>query len=114
LILLIVLSILCSSKQPFNWSPSVKNTQKLVLCLGLATLLSAPLAGCGSTWNGVKNDWHDMTGSSESSSDNTAAAEAAPAPAVQPAPAAAAAPAAEQPAATVHSETTTTTTTYNR
>ena len=87
----------------------LKTIQKLVLCLGLATILSAPLAGCSDTWNGMKNDWHDMTGSNESSSDNSTAA-AAPAPAAQPAPAAAP---AEQQDTTLKSETTTTTT-YNR
>lgn len=90
----------------------MKTIQKLVLCLGLATLISAPLAGCSSTWNGVKNDWHDMTGSSSDSSSDNSAASAAPAaqPAPAAAPAEAAAPAQDT---TLHSETTTTTT-YNR
>jgi hypothetical protein len=82
----------------------VKNLKKLVICVGLATILSAPLAGCGGTWNGMKEDWHGMTGSNESESSTTTAS-------AQPA----AAPAQTAPAqdTTMHSETTTTTT-FNR
>ncbi len=52
----------------------MKTTQKLILCLGLLTLLSAPLAGCSSTWGGMKQDWHNMTGSDDETSSAPATA----------------------------------------
>jgi hypothetical protein len=82
----------------------VKTTQKLVICLGLLTLLSAPLAGCSGTWSGMKQDWHGMTGSDDSASSTTTTTTA-----TTTAPAAAA-PAAAAPATTTTQETTT----YNR
>jgi hypothetical protein len=90
----------------------VKNTHKFVLCLGLLTLLSAPLAGCSSTWGGMKQDWHSMTGSDDSASAPAAATTTTTTTATTTAPAAAAPAAAPAPGDTViRSESTTT---YNR
>lgn len=93
----------------------MKTIQKLVLCFGLLTVLSAPLAGCSGTWHGVKEDWHDVTGSNDSPSDTTPTTATADASAAstsaQVEPAAQAA--APQDTTTLRSETTTTTT-YNR
>ncbi len=59
--------------------------KKIVMCFGLFAVLSMPLAGCSGTWQGVKNDWHDVTGSNDdgapASSETAASQEAAPAPA---------------------------------
>ena len=92
----------------------MKTIQKLVLCFGLLTILSAPLAGCSGTWHGVKEDWHDVTSSNDSPSDAAPATATADASAAttsaQVEPAAQAAP---QDTTTLRSETTTTTT-YNR
>ncbi len=88
----------------------MKHTHKLVLCLGLLTLLSAPLAGCSSTWGGMKQDWHNMTGSDDSSA--APAATTTTTTTATTAPAAAAPAAAPAPGDTViRSESTTT---YNR
>ncbi|TAL37805.1 MAG: hypothetical protein EPN97_04565 [Alphaproteobacteria bacterium] len=90
----------------------MKTIQKLVLCLGLLTVLSAPLAGCSGTWHGMKEDWHDVTSSNDSPSDTAPATATADASTAQ-----ASASAQVEPAAradtTLRSETTTTTT-YNR
>jgi len=36
--------------------------KKFILAVSLVTVLAAPLAGCSRTWDGVKDDWHNMTG----------------------------------------------------
>lgn len=36
--------------------------KKFILAFSLVTILAAPLAGCSRTWDGVKDDWHNMTG----------------------------------------------------
>lgn len=36
--------------------------KKFILAVSLVTVLVAPLAGCSRTWDGVKDDWHNMTG----------------------------------------------------
>ena len=84
----------------------MKTLKNIVICVGLATILSAPLAGCSGTWNGMKEDWHGVTGSSDSDTSTSTAS-------AQPAPAAAPAQAAPAQDTTMHSETTTTTT-FNR
>lgn len=67
--------------------------KKLVMCFGLCATLAMPLAGCSGTWQGIKNDWHDVTGSND---DGAAAVQSADSNTAQPA-AAQAQPAAEQP-----------------
>ena len=84
----------------------MKTTQKLVLCLGLLTILSAPLAGCSGTWHGMKEDWHGVTGSNDSPSDTSTADASSQQPA-QPTQSAQAQPQDT----TMHTDTTTT---YNR
>jgi hypothetical protein len=109
-----ILSILCLVKHSnLNRElQSVKTIQKLVLCFGLLTVLSAPLAGCSGTWHGMKEDWHDVTSSNDSPSDTptTTTADASAVPATPPAQVE---PAASADTTTLRSETTTTTT-YNR
>ena len=39
--------------------------KKIVMCFGLFAVLSMPLAGCSGTWQGIKNDWHDVSGSND-------------------------------------------------
>lgn len=41
------------------------NFKKLAMCLSLVAVLGLPLAACSSTWQGMKNDWNDMTSSNE-------------------------------------------------
>jgi hypothetical protein len=63
----------------------VKTIQHKIIRLGLLAMLAAPLAGCSGTWQGVKNDWHDMTGSNDSAEPAaTQSAAAQPSPAAQP------------------------------
>ena len=45
--------------------------KKLVMCFGLFAVLSMPLAGCSSTWQGIKNDWHDVTSSNDDGDSST-------------------------------------------
>lgn len=73
----------------------MKTTQKLALCLALA-LLAAPLSGCGDTWDGMKQDWHDVTSSNDDADEQ---------------PAVSTAQATEQQPAVVSTTTTTTTAT---
>ncbi len=42
------------------------NLKKFVMCLGLLAVCALPLSACSGTWDGMKEDWHDMTGSNES------------------------------------------------
>jgi hypothetical protein len=50
----------------------VKTIQKLALCLALTLVLSAPLTGCGDTWQGVKQDWNDVTSSNDDAAEQPA------------------------------------------
>ncbi len=42
------------------------NFKKFVMCLGLIAVSALPLSACSGTWDGMKEDWHDMTGSNDS------------------------------------------------
>jgi hypothetical protein len=59
----------------------VINLKKFVMCLGLLAVCALPLSACSGTWDGMKEDWHDMTGSNDQSgqNDRTAGQTAAPA-----------------------------------
>lgn len=39
------------------------NLKKMVMCLGLVAVLGLP--ACSGTWQGIKNDWHDVTSSND-------------------------------------------------
>jgi predicted small secreted protein len=39
----------------------VNTFKKFILATSLIATLAAPLAGCSRTWDGVKDDWHNMT-----------------------------------------------------
>jgi predicted small secreted protein len=54
----------------------VNTFKKFILAVSLVATLAAPLAGCSRTWDGVKEDWHNVT-----SGDGDERTEAAPAPA---------------------------------
>ncbi len=57
------------------------NLKKFVMCLGLLAVCALPLSACSGTWDGMKEDWHDMTGSNDQSGEanRTASQDAAPA-----------------------------------
>lgn len=55
--------------------------KKFVMCFGLIAVFAMPLAGCSGTWHGVKEDWHDMTGSNDSGKDEMRTASQSDAPA---------------------------------
>jgi hypothetical protein len=61
----------------------VKTFKKLAPSLCLAVLLSLSLGGCSETWQGMKNDWHDVTSSNDQGS-NPAVAQRDAAPQVVP------------------------------
>lgn len=58
--------------------------KKLVMCFGLLAVLGMPLAGCSGTWQGIKNDWHDVTSSNDSDAPATTQAANETAPATEP------------------------------
>lgn len=35
--------------------------KKFILATSLIATLAAPLAGCSRTWDGIKDDWHNVT-----------------------------------------------------
>lgn len=39
------------------------NLKKMVMCLGLVAVLGLP--ACSGTWQGIKNDWNDVTSSND-------------------------------------------------
>lgn len=39
------------------------NFKKMVMCLGLVAVLGLP--ACSGTWQGIKNDWNDVTSSND-------------------------------------------------
>lgn len=47
--------------------------KKFILAVSLVTVLAAPLAACSRTWDGIKEDWHNVT-----SGDGDERTEAAP------------------------------------
>lgn len=57
--------------------------KKIVMCFGLVAVLGLPLAGCSGTWQGMKNDWHDVTSSNDDVPPETHSASAEAAPAAQ-------------------------------
>lgn len=70
------------------------NLKKFVMCLGLMAVCALPLSACSGTWDGMKEDWHDMTGGDGQSSENDRTAGQTSAPAQADAPADSSAPSA--------------------